>query len=63
MIISEKEYIKLLNVKQYLALLENGGVDSWEWHDDSLEEYEEITECPRNINFLYESDLEVQQYD
>lgn len=44
--ISINEYEELLKSEAKLRLLEEGGVDNWEWYGDSLEgldeEYDEI---------------------
>lgn len=44
--ISISEYEELLKSEVKLRLLEEGGVDNWEWYGDSLEgldeEYDEI---------------------
>lgn len=34
--ISKERLAKLLRKEQELRLLENGGVDDWEWYGDSL---------------------------
>ena len=35
-LIDESRLAKLLREEQKLKLLENGGVDNWEWYDESL---------------------------
>lgn len=37
--ISKERYEELLDCEAKLIALENGGVDNWDWYDDSLEEY------------------------
>jgi len=37
--ISKKEYEELLKKSRKLRALENGGVDNWEWYDESLTKY------------------------
>lgn len=39
--ISKSQYEKLLDDSAKLNALENGGVDNWEWYDESLTEYHE----------------------
>jgi hypothetical protein len=35
--ITKEEYVKLLKRDEELSFLEAGGVDNWEWYEDSLE--------------------------
>lgn len=35
-LVNENRLAELLREEQKLTLLENGGVDNWEWYDDSL---------------------------
>ena len=35
-LISKNEYLKLLNMRDRLYLLDAGGVDNWEWYGASL---------------------------
>ena len=39
-----KEYLSLENSKNKLQALEGGGVDNWEWYEESLETLEDFTE-------------------
>lgn len=39
--ISENELIELIHDSMKLCALENGGVDSWMWYDDSIHDFEE----------------------
>ena len=41
--ISKERLAKLLRKEQELKLLENGGVDNWEWYGDSLNSNNGIT--------------------
>ena len=34
--ISKLEYFNLLKCELKLSMLDNGGVDNWEWYDESL---------------------------
>lgn len=43
-IIEEDELLDLLNSRNILTALEQGGVDNWEWYGDSLETLEELDE-------------------
>ena len=53
--ITAKEYLELRKDAAKLQLLEEGGVDNWEWYGESLHEGE------RNITALYkEIETEVQ---
>lgn len=36
--ISKKDYDELVYSSRKLALLEEGGVDNWEWYSESLQE-------------------------
>lgn len=38
-IISKEEYEELLNRDRKLTALENGGVDNWEWYEESLAQF------------------------
>lgn len=35
----QAEYDKLYKRSEILYALENGGVDNWEWYDDSIRDY------------------------
>lgn len=37
--IPEEEYLELKDSHEQLMALECGGVDNWEWYDESLSEY------------------------
>jgi len=37
--ITKAEYDRLTDRDFKLTCLENGGVDNWEWYDDSLSDY------------------------
>lgn len=37
--VAEKQLINLFVASMKLQALENGGVDNWEWYNDSLENY------------------------
>ncbi len=37
--ISKKEYERLVEDSKVLDALHAGGVDNWEWYDESLEQY------------------------
>lgn len=41
--ISKKRLAKLLRDEKELQLLENGGVDNWDWYGDSLNPDEGVT--------------------
>ena len=41
--ISRERLAKLLRKEQELRLLENGGVDNWDWYGDSLNPDDSIT--------------------
>ena len=41
--VSKERLAKLLRKEQELRLLENGGVDNWEWYGDSLNPDDGIT--------------------
>ena len=43
-LIDEEELLDLLNCRNILTALEQGGVDNWEWYGDSLENLEELDE-------------------
>lgn len=43
-IISKEEYEDLLDRDRMLSALEAGGVDNWEWYDESLRQYYEVEE-------------------
>ena len=38
-LISEKEHKSLLRSQRKLELLEDAGVDNWEWYDDALSDF------------------------
>lgn len=40
--ISVRDYIRMLNNTNLYEALNNGGVDNWEWFEDSLNDFEEI---------------------
>lgn len=40
--IDHERYIELLEAEAELVALHAGGVDNWEWYDDSLENLKEI---------------------
>ena len=42
-LVDENILAELLREEQKLKLLENGGVDNWEWYDDSLNPDDGIT--------------------
>lgn len=42
--ISKSKLIELLKDCAKLRALEAGGVDNWEWYDESIEQYEKILE-------------------
>lgn len=44
--ISDEEYQQLIHDSMKLQALENGGVDNWEWYDDSIDQWNE--DNPRN---------------
>lgn len=44
MLIDEKEYKYLIDRDKKLTALENGGVDNWEWYEESLKEYQQEKE-------------------
>ena len=37
--ISIDEYERLMNREEKLCALENGGVDNWEWYEESMKNY------------------------
>lgn len=37
--ITREEYEKLIDDSEKLSYLEAGGVNDWEWYDESLKEY------------------------
>lgn len=37
--IDKEEYLELLLAEAKLQALENGGVDSWEWYDEALQDF------------------------
>lgn len=39
-IIEENELLRLLSDSDTLTALESGGVDNWEWYEESLERFE-----------------------
>lgn len=41
-LVDEDELLDLLNCRNTLTALEQGGVDNWEWYDASLESIESI---------------------
>jgi hypothetical protein len=41
-IVDRRDYLYLQNRDNELNCLEAGGVDNWEWYDESLENFEEI---------------------
>jgi hypothetical protein len=46
--ITKKEYSDLLKSQKKLEALESGGVDNWEWYDQSLQDagfYDEDEPC------------------
>lgn len=43
-LIDEDELLDLLNSRNILTALEQGGVSDWEWYGDSLENLEELDE-------------------
>jgi hypothetical protein len=51
--ISKLEYEELLKAEATLSLLQNSGVDNWEWYSEALdgldEEYEEIEAIIENL--------------
>ena len=42
-LVNESRLAELLREEQKLTLLENGGVDNWEWYGDSLNPDDGIT--------------------
>ncbi len=42
--ISKKEYVNLKDCQMQLRALERGGVDNWEWYEDSMEGYWQMKE-------------------
>lgn len=50
--ISAKELEELRDAKAKLAALEAGGVDNWDWYDESLKEYWAEKELKEEIRTL-----------
>ncbi len=42
--ISKQEYVNLKDCQLQLLALERGGVDNWEWYEDSMEGYWQMKE-------------------
>lgn len=51
--ISKDKYIDLLNAEEQLGCLNAGGVDNWEWYEESLENYKEIVDLDENLKPIY----------
>ncbi len=43
--IPKSDYLNLLNQSEKLDCLDSGGVDNWDWHDDSLEGMRDAVDC------------------
>jgi hypothetical protein len=57
--ISEQKYNELLDAESKLRALENGGVDNWEFYDESLTGYWEEKEKQKQIETFSESICEI----
>lgn len=56
--ISEDEYEQLQEAKMMLDALKAGGVDNWEWYDESLKELLEAKEKREKLNEVIEEIFE-----
>lgn len=50
-IIEEEELLDLLNCRNILTALQQGGVSDWEWYGDSLEDIESIDPEVELVNY------------
>ena len=60
-VMSKEEYLRLQDADEKLRLLEQGGVDNWEFYGEALDGYIPTSELYRDANdFLNELALDAQ---
>lgn len=60
---SKEDYQRLLDAEEKLRLLENGGVDNWEFYDEALDGYVPTSELYEQARDILEELVEGSQID
>lgn len=62
-LMSKEDYQRLLDAEEKLRLLENGGVDNWEFYDEALDGYVPTSELYEQARDILEELVEGSQID